>query len=124
MINTMSPVGRIIRRDFHSPKTSRFIHLIGGYDYPIKEITVKRSKRIAEVEELLKRHPNVRWIDLSQLLPKSGAVGDKFVYPDNAHINYFAAEWLAKEFIRSGQTLFSESKAYDTSRDESKALDE
>ena len=75
--------------------------------YPSKvESTIKHKDAV--VGYLLKRFPQIHWVDLSGLAPKDGIVEGKPVFVDANHWNYYGAEKLAEKFIASGQRLIDE----------------
>ena len=66
----------------------------------------KAERDFAEVkQEIDSSFPQVRWINLLPMLPADLMVDGKSVLCNGTHINIFGANYLADQFIKSGQRL-------------------
>ena len=66
----------------------------------------KAEQDFAKVkQEIDSCFPQVRWINLLPMLPADLMVDGKSVLCNGTHINIFGANYLADQFIKSGQRL-------------------
>lgn len=66
----------------------------------------KAERDFAEVkQEIDSSFPQVRWVNLLPMLPADLMVDGKSVLCNGTHINIFGANYLADQFIKSGQRL-------------------
>lgn len=66
----------------------------------------KAERDFAEVkQEIDSSFPQVRWVNLLPMLPANLMVDGKSVLCNGTHINIFGANYLADQFIKSGQRL-------------------
>lgn len=66
----------------------------------------KAEQDFAKVkQEIDSNFPQVRWINLLPMLPADLMVDGKSVLCNGTHINIFGANYLADQFIKSGQRL-------------------
>lgn len=56
-------------------------------------------------QKITKLFPNIKWVDLTPLIPNNLTVNGQAVLLDYAHLNDFGAKYVAEQFIKSNQRL-------------------
>ena len=76
-------------------------------EIPIRgEIYNDVTSRVAiNKQKITKLFPNIKWVDLTPLIPNNLTVNGQAVLLDYAHLNDFGAKYVAEQFIKSNQRL-------------------
>lgn len=71
-----------------------------------KKAEVKRSAEADKlIEDIVKKYPEVKWVDVSAYIPEDKTINGLPIYRDNDHLNPYGSRKLAEMYIRDRQTL-------------------
>ena len=61
------------------------------------------------IHDIVRRYPQVHWVDFTDLVPKNFAVNGLPIYFDESHFNVYGTEQITQRFISSGRRLLATS---------------
>ena len=80
-----------------------------GISLPLKSGQQKIQHETEEANEtiykIVRKYPQIHWVDFMDLVPKDFAINGVPVYFDADHFNVYGAETIAQHFIASGRSL-------------------
>ena len=56
---------------------------------------------------IVRRYPQVHWVDFTDLVPENFAANGLPVYFDESHFNVYGTEQMTQRFISSGRRLLA-----------------
>lgn len=108
LINTMYKVRTTRQREITSPTVAKLIAWVTLGERSLwNKQTYECEETTKQIQSVVARYPQVRWINLEPMLPRDGMRDGQPVFKDPDHINHIGSGYLADQFIASGQTLIN-----------------